>query len=74
LAGVDKVDDISPDLLHFFSLPQNHSTSLTPYLSLTTSRLIIANMSSSIAPEFEAANEKYAASFNKGHLPLPPGR
>ncbi|KAH7361717.1 carbonic anhydrase [Plectosphaerella cucumerina] len=31
-------------------------------------------MSSSIAPEFEAANEKYAASFNKGHLPLPPGR
>ncbi|KAH6670991.1 carbonic anhydrase [Plectosphaerella plurivora] len=31
-------------------------------------------MSSTIAPEFEAANEKYAASFNKGHLPLPPGR
>ncbi|KAI5463381.1 carbonic anhydrase [Mariannaea sp. PMI_226] len=28
----------------------------------------------SVVPEFEAANEKYAASFNKGHLPLPPGR
>ncbi|KAI1248288.1 hypothetical protein MGN70_010538 [Eutypa lata] len=26
------------------------------------------------AKEFEAANEKYAASFNKGDLPLPPGR
>ncbi|KAH7133045.1 carbonic anhydrase [Dactylonectria estremocensis] len=28
----------------------------------------------SVVPEFEAANAKYAASFNKGHLPLPPGR
>ncbi|PNY23865.1 Carbonic anhydrase [Tolypocladium capitatum] len=28
----------------------------------------------SASAEFEAANEKYAASFNKGHLQLPPGR
>ncbi|KAF7557805.1 hypothetical protein G7Z17_g461 [Cylindrodendrum hubeiense] len=28
----------------------------------------------SVIPEFEAANAKYAASFDKGHLPLPPGR
>ncbi|KAF7546983.1 hypothetical protein G7Z17_g8040 [Cylindrodendrum hubeiense] len=28
----------------------------------------------SIVPEFEAANQKYAASFTKGSLPLPPGR
>ncbi|KAK9413558.1 putative fmnh2-dependent monooxygenase protein [Seiridium unicorne] len=26
------------------------------------------------AKEFETANEKYVASFNKGHLPLPPAR
>ncbi|KAL4793134.1 carbonic anhydrase [Aspergillus venezuelensis] len=26
------------------------------------------------APEFEAANEKYAATFNKGHLARPPDR
>ncbi|KAM0330854.1 hypothetical protein ACHAQA_003809 [Verticillium albo-atrum] len=30
--------------------------------------------SASVVPEFEAANEKYAAAFNKGHLPLPPAR
>ncbi|CAG9953520.1 unnamed protein product [Clonostachys rosea f. rosea IK726] len=29
---------------------------------------------SSVVPEFEAANEKYVASFTKGDLPLPPGR
>ncbi|CAH0026246.1 unnamed protein product [Clonostachys rhizophaga] len=28
----------------------------------------------SVIPEFEAANQKYAASFTKGDLPLPPGR
>ncbi|CAG9941705.1 unnamed protein product [Clonostachys rosea f. rosea IK726] len=28
----------------------------------------------SVIPEFEAANQKYAASFAKGDLPLPPGR
>ncbi|KAJ9220553.1 hypothetical protein DTO271D3_4605 [Paecilomyces variotii] len=28
----------------------------------------------SVAKEFEAANEKYAASFTKGSLPLPPAR
>ncbi|GJN78555.1 hypothetical protein PLIIFM63780_002049 [Purpureocillium lilacinum] len=28
----------------------------------------------SVAAEFEAANQKYAASFAKGDLPLPPGR
>ncbi|VUC24330.1 unnamed protein product [Clonostachys rosea] len=28
----------------------------------------------SVIPEFEAANEKYVASFTKGDLPLPPGR
>jgi len=28
----------------------------------------------SVASEFEAANEKYAASFTKGGLPLPPAR
>ncbi|KAK7428331.1 hypothetical protein QQZ08_005228 [Neonectria magnoliae] len=28
----------------------------------------------SVIPEFEAANQKYAAQFNKGNLPLPPGR
>ncbi|GJN67782.1 carbonic anhydrase [Purpureocillium lilacinum] len=28
----------------------------------------------SVAAEFEAANQKYAASFAKGGLPLPPGR
>ncbi|CAI6101400.1 hypothetical protein V2G26_000446 [Clonostachys chloroleuca] len=28
----------------------------------------------SVVPEFEAANEKYVASFTKGDLPLPPGR
>lgn len=28
----------------------------------------------SVVPSFEAANAKYAASFEKGHLPLPPGR
>ncbi|CAI6093008.1 unnamed protein product [Clonostachys chloroleuca] len=28
----------------------------------------------SVIPEFEAANQKYAASFTKGNLPLPPGR
>lgn len=28
----------------------------------------------SVAREFEAANEKYAASFTKGGLPLPPAR
>lgn len=27
-----------------------------------------------VAAEFEAANEKYAATFDKGSLPLPPGR
>ncbi|KAL4965720.1 beta-class carbonic anhydrase [Aspergillus stella-maris] len=26
------------------------------------------------APEFEAANEQYSATFNKGHLALPPAR
>ncbi|CAH0021174.1 unnamed protein product [Clonostachys rhizophaga] len=28
----------------------------------------------SVVPEFEAANERYVASFTKGDLPLPPGR
>ncbi|CAH0055116.1 unnamed protein product [Clonostachys solani] len=28
----------------------------------------------SVIPEFEAANQKYAAAFTKGDLPLPPGR
>ncbi|KAJ4153121.1 hypothetical protein LMH87_009625 [Akanthomyces muscarius] len=28
----------------------------------------------SVAAEFEAANKQYAAQFNKGDLPLPPGR
>lgn len=28
----------------------------------------------SIVPEFLEANAKYAASFDKGHLPMPPGR
>lgn len=28
----------------------------------------------SVAAEFEVANEQYAAQFNKGDLPLPPGR
>ena len=28
----------------------------------------------SVRREFEAANEKYAAQFNKGNLPLPPAR
>ncbi|KPM35651.1 hypothetical protein AK830_g10907 [Neonectria ditissima] len=28
----------------------------------------------SVVPEFQAANDKYAASFTKGALPLPPGR
>ncbi|VUC23861.1 unnamed protein product [Clonostachys rosea] len=28
----------------------------------------------SVIPEFEAANQKYATSFAKGDLPLPPGR
>ncbi|KPM46494.1 hypothetical protein AK830_g195 [Neonectria ditissima] len=28
----------------------------------------------SVVPEFEAANHKYAAHFNEGNLPLPPGR
>ncbi|KAK7210885.1 hypothetical protein V2G26_018063 [Clonostachys chloroleuca] len=28
----------------------------------------------SVIPEFEAANQKYVASFTKGNLPLPPGR
>ncbi|KAK6202485.1 putative carbonic anhydrase [Scheffersomyces amazonensis] len=27
-----------------------------------------------VAEEFEAANVKYAANFDKGHLPLPPGK
>lgn len=31
-------------------------------------------MSKSITPEFEAANEKYAQNFDKGHLELPPSR
>ncbi|EXL65276.1 carbonic anhydrase [Fusarium oxysporum f. sp. conglutinans race 2 54008] len=31
-------------------------------------------MSSSIIPEFEAANEQYAAPFDKGDLTLPPSR
>lgn len=31
-------------------------------------------MSSSIVPEYEAANEQYAAAFNKGDLALPPSR
>jgi carbonic anhydrase len=29
---------------------------------------------SSVANEFVAANEQYAAQFAKGHLPMPPGR
>ncbi|OZJ02588.1 hypothetical protein BZG36_03657 [Bifiguratus adelaidae] len=28
----------------------------------------------SVVPEFLAANQKYASTFNKGSLPLPPGR
>src|SRR3954463_1451935 len=28
----------------------------------------------SLVPEFQAANEAYAASFSKGDLPMPPGR
>lgn len=28
----------------------------------------------SVIPEFEAASQKYAASFDKGSLPMPPGR
>jgi len=28
----------------------------------------------SVAKEFEQANQKYASSFNKGSLPLPPAR
>ncbi len=28
----------------------------------------------SVAAEFEAANQQYAAQFTKGDLPLPPGR
>ncbi|KAH7017476.1 carbonic anhydrase [Ilyonectria destructans] len=28
----------------------------------------------SVVPEFEAASQKYAASFDKGSLPMPPGR
>lgn len=28
----------------------------------------------SITPEYEAANGKYAAAFDKGHLALPPSR
>ena len=31
-------------------------------------------MSGPVAKEFEAANDKYAAQFTKGDLPLPPGR
>ncbi|KAK2668535.1 Carbonic anhydrase [Fusarium oxysporum f. sp. vasinfectum] len=31
-------------------------------------------MSSSIVSEYEAANEQYAAAFNKGDLALPPSR
>ncbi|KAF5564279.1 carbonic anhydrase [Fusarium napiforme] len=31
-------------------------------------------MSSSIVPEYEAANEQYAAAFTKGDLALPPSR
>jgi hypothetical protein len=33
-----------------------------------------AAMSSSVVDEFIEANAKYAASFTKGSLPLPPGR
>ncbi|CAM1500471.1 Fc.00g096330.m01.CDS01 [Cosmosporella sp. VM-42] len=32
------------------------------------------SVTASVVPEFEAVNEKYAASFTKGNLPLPPGR
>lgn len=28
----------------------------------------------SVVPELLSANERYAASFSKGHLPMPPGR
>jgi carbonic anhydrase len=28
----------------------------------------------SAKPEIQSANETYAASFDKGHLPMPPGR
>lgn len=35
---------------------------------------LIMSFVRSVIPEFEAANQKYAAQFNKGDLPLPPGR
>ena len=28
----------------------------------------------SVVPEFLAANDRYAAGFTKGDLPMPPGR
>ena len=31
-------------------------------------------MPSSILAEVQAANERYASGFAKGHLPMPPGR
>lgn len=31
-------------------------------------------VTNAVAQEFEAANESYAESFTKGHLPLPPAR
>lgn len=39
-----------------------------------TTGIITMSFVHQAAKEFEAANEKYAASFNKGDLPLPPGR